>query len=311
MASHTIEWHEDPPDEYRRGVVTIGNFDGVHRGHACLLEEVRRQAAADERPAVALTFDPHPRELLAPESILQPLTTLDDRLHLLQALGARVLVMRTTPELLDLPAADFFHRVVERGLDASALVEGRNFGFGRGREGTVATLAQLCQAAQIPLTVIPPLIVDGREVSSSQVRQLLLRGAVSDASRLLGRPYQFRGKVGVGLRRGRTLGFPTANLEQVPTLVPRDGVYAVRVSVAGQSWPGAANIGPNPTFAEQQRKIEIHLIGYQGNLYQQSLTVDLLQRLRDTKPFANAGELVAQLRSDVEQATQIVRHYPN
>jgi riboflavin kinase/FMN adenylyltransferase len=220
----------------------------------------------------------------------------------LHDLGAdHVLVLRTTHDLLALTAAEFFARVVQQRLAARALVEGVNFGFGRNREGNIDTLAQLCRAAGMPLTIVPPLLADGAEVSSSRVRSLLLRGAVAEVADLLGRPYRLHGTVGTGQRRGQTIGFPTANLDRVETLIPGDGVYAVRAPLGEAVWPGAANVGPNPTFGEQARKVEVHLIGFQGDLYGRPLAVDFVQRLRDTRRFGSAAELVEQLRRDVDQ----------
>ncbi len=190
-------------------------------------------------------------------------------------------------------------------LQTRALVEGTNFGFGRGREGDVETLARLCEPAGIRLTVVPPVVFDGAEVSSSRVRSLLTDGSVREAAALLGRPYRMRGTVGAGQRRGEKLGFPTANLEQLRTLAPGDGVYAVAVPYQGKVWPGAANVGANPTFGENARKVEVHLIGFRGDLYGQTLAVDFLERLRDTRPFGSVAELVEQLRRDVAQAGQI------
>jgi riboflavin kinase/FMN adenylyltransferase len=148
----------------------------------------------------------------------------------------------------------------------------------------------------------------GGIVSSSRVREALVRGAVREAAELLGRPHRLHGQVGTGQRRGQQLGFPTANLERVETLVPGDGVYAVRVFWQGSAWPGAANIGPNPTFGEQDRKVEVHLIGFEGSLYGQRLAVDFLDRLRDTRPFSGPTELAAQLKKDVEQARRLVEN---
>jgi riboflavin kinase/FMN adenylyltransferase len=306
MAVYTLDWNAMPPGDCRRGAVSIGNFDGVHRGHAALLAEVRRQADALGGPAVALTFDPHPIELLRPELAPPRLTTTEDRSQLLRKLGADyVLVLRATHELLALRAKDFFAEMVQKRLQAQALVEGSNFGFGRGREGDVGTLAELCEPAGIGLTVVPPVLLNGNEVSSSRVRAALTTGDVREAASLLGRPYRLNGPVGTGQRRGQKLGFPTANLEQVRTLIPGDGVYAVRVPHEGKKWPGAANIGPNPTFGESARKVEIHLIGFQGDLYGKPLAVDFLERLRDTLPFKNLIELVEQLRRDIDQARRI------
>jgi riboflavin kinase/FMN adenylyltransferase len=161
----------------------------------------------------------------------------------------------------------------------------------------------LCRESGVSLTVVPPLILDGSEVSSSRIRATLLAGEVEEAARWLGRRYRLRGVVGVGQRRGRTIGFPTANLQGVSTVVPGEGVYAVRAhDELGQSWPAAANIGANPTFAEQEHKIEVHLIGFNGDLYGKPLTVEFVRRLRDVRPFVGVEELVAQLRRDLEQA---------
>ena len=307
MAVYTIDWEALPPAYCRGGAVSIGNFDGVHRGHAALLAELLRQAAAMHGPAVALTFDPHPIELLRPGQSPPQLTATEDRSRLLLEQGAdHILVLRATHELLALRAAEFFAEVIQKRLEARALVEGSNFGFGRGREGDVATLTTLCEPARIRLTVVPPVILDGIEVSSSRVRSALTTGNVREAEFLLGRSYRLHGIVGTGQRRGQKLGFPTANLEQMKTLVPGEGVYAVRVPHEGQVWPGAANIGPNPTFGEDARKVEIHLIGFQGDLYGRALAVDFVERLRETRSFKGVAELVEQLRCDIEQARRIV-----
>jgi riboflavin kinase/FMN adenylyltransferase len=307
MAVYTIDWDAMPSGDCCGGAVTIGNFDGVHRGHAALLVELRRQAAAWPGPAVALTFDPHPIELLRPSQAPPRLMTTEDRSQLLLGLGAdHVVVLRANHELLSLRAAEFFAEVIQKRLQVRTLVEGTNFGFGRGREGDVETLARLCEPVGIRLTVLPPVILDGIEVSSSRVRSALTAGNVREATHLLGRPYRLHGRVVSGQRRGQKIGFPTANFEQVRTLIPGDGVYAVRVPHEGKMWPGAANIGPNPTFDEKARKVEIHLIGFQGDLYGKSLAVDIVERLRDTRPFRNVAELVEQLKRDVEQARRIV-----
>jgi riboflavin kinase/FMN adenylyltransferase len=305
MAIHTLPWHEAPPAGCRGGAVSIGNFDGVHRGHVALLEELRRQASAVRGPAVALTFDPHPLQLLRPEHLPPPLTTTAERACLLRAHGAdHVVMLRTTHELLSLTAEEFFERVVRAHFGARAMVEGDNFGFGRGRGGNVATLAELCRRDGLGMVVVPPVEVDDRPVSSSRVRSALQGGAVREAAECLGRPYRLTGIVGTGQRRGATLGFPTANLERIETLIPGDGVYAVRGQHGGRAWPGAANIGPNPTFGESARKVEVHLIGFQGDLYGKELAVDFVDRLRDTRRFGSVTELLAQLRADVERARE-------
>ncbi|MFO0965669.1 MAG: bifunctional riboflavin kinase/FAD synthetase [Gemmataceae bacterium] len=287
----------------RGGVVSIGNFDGVHRGHQALLGETMRQAKARGVPAVAVTFDPHPLEILRPESFQPLLTTLPYRAELIQALGVdHVVLLRTSSEFLRLSADDFFRRVIVEGLGAAALVEGWNFRFGRGRQGDGETLTRRGREAGIDVTLFPAHTVRDRLVSSSVVREDLLAGDVADAALLLGRPYRLEGKVVREQQRGRTLGFPTANLRDVKTLIPGDGVYAVLAHHGGKPWPGAANIGPNPTFGEQGHKLEVHLIGFQGNLYGHSLAVDFLEKIRNTRPFGNVRDLVAQIRDDVGKA---------
>ncbi len=303
MAGHTVDWRDSPPAEARGGALAVGNFDGAHRGHAALVAELRARARALGGPAVALTFDPHPLALLRPDQLQPFLTTLPDRVALLHDLGAdQVVVLRTTPELLGLSAREFFRQVVLDRLAARALVEGTNFGFGHNREGDVELLGRLCREAGATLTVVPPVLVDGAPVSSSRARNALLTGDVAGAANLLGRPYRLRGVVGAGQGRGRTIGFPTANLERWATVVPGDGVYAARALLEGGAWPAAVNVGPNPTFGEQARKVEAHLVGFAGDLYGAPIALDFVARLRDTRKFAGPAELVEQLRLDVEQA---------
>ncbi len=286
--------------------MSIGNFDGVHRGHVALLEALRRQADAVHGPAVVLTFDPHPLQLLRPDSYPIPLTTTAERGRLIEAHGVdHVVLLRTVHDLLRLTAEEFFKQVVRGHFDARVLVEGDNFCFGRGRRGNVETLAELCRRDGLTLVVVPPVQLDGEPVSSSRVRAALQRGAIREATACLGRPYRLSGIVGTGQRRGATLGFPTANMERMETLIPADGVYAVRAEHDGRAWPGAANIGPNPTFGENARKAEVHLIGFQGDLYGRELSVDFIDRLRDTRPFGNVNELIAQLHADIERAREV------
>lgn len=306
MASVSLSWRERPPVECRGGALSIGNFDGVHRGHAALLAELRRQAEAVGGPAVALTFQPHPWQLLRPGQAPAALTTPEERVRLLHVAGAeQVVVLQVTGEFLQLTAEAFFKRVVLGHLEAKALVEGSNFRFGRGRGGDVQTLARLGEECGRRVVIVPPVLVGGEPVSSSRVRRALETGEVRQAAACLGRPYRLAGQVIVGQRRGRTLGYPTANLGQVRTLVPAEGVYAVRATAAAGTWAGALNIGPNPTFGEQQQKIEVHLIEFEGDLYGQTLALDFLERLRATRPFPGVQHLLEQLKVDVEQARAI------
>lgn len=307
MAVFSWAWPAPVLPACRGACLAIGNFDGVHRGHAALVQELRELAATQGGPAVVMTFDPPPLVLLRPNPAIRPLSTLPDRCTWLHAAGAdHVLVLQTTPRLLELPAREFFQRLLRQELDVQGMVEGPNFGFGRNREGTMATLRELCTEIGRPLQEAAPVTDGDGIVSSSRIREALQRGEVENAQRWLGRPYTLTGTVGTGARRGRLLGFPTANLENVPTLVPGDGVYAVQVSHNGHRWAGAANVGPNPTFAEQQRKLEVHLLDFTGDLYGQALTIAFTARLRETTKFASVDELRQQLARDVARTREVL-----
>lgn len=302
------------PEELRGGAVAIGNFDGVHVGHARIVEVLLAEARRLGGPAIVFTFDPHPVRLLRPEEAPPPLTWTARKAELLARLGVDALVAYPTDEaLLKLSAEEFFGRIVVQGIGAWAMVEGPNFQFGRGRAGNVDSLAGMCDAAGMSLSVVEPVVVGGEIVSSSRIRRLVAAGDIDAARALLTEPYRIRGMVVHGAGRGATIGFPTANIEAVDTLLPGPGVYAgrgwLRSSSAangmGESWPAAINVGPNPTFGEHALKIEAHLVGCQRPLYGEVIEVDFAARLRDTRPFAGVEELKAQLRRDVEAVVRV------
>jgi riboflavin kinase/FMN adenylyltransferase len=296
----TLNWNESPPETCRNGAVAVGNFDGVHLGHVSLIRTLCEQARSVKGPAAVVSFDPHPLKLLAPDKFQPVLTDTGDRANLLRQAGAdQVVLLQTTIDLLELSPQDFFDVVLCSGFEARAIVEGFNFRFGHNRTGNVEMLKSVCEQNGILFQVVPSLQLDGLPVSSSRVRKALVEGNVRGAARLLGRPYSIRGVVGTGEQRGRQLGFPTANLEDVKTLLPGDGVYAVQAELACGSFLGAANIGPNPTFGERARKIEVHLLDFVGDLYGQELRVTFHERIRGTRKFASAAELAEQIQQDV------------
>lgn len=302
----SLRLQDVPPDGARGGVVAAGNFDGAHRGHAALIAAARELAGPD-RPVVAVTFDPHPLVLLAPERFQPPLTTVPERARLLHKLGAdQVVVLQTTPELLNLLPDEFFTRIVRGSLAARGMAEGFNFRFGRGRAGSNDTLRTLCREARIEFREVPPFEMGGRPVSSSRVRDALLAGDLPAATDLLARPYRVSGVVGTGAQRGRTIGFPTANLDRVETLLPADGVYAVAVEAPAGRFAGAAHIGPNVTFGENARRLEVYLLDFNGDLYGQTLSVDFMARLRGTEKFSGVDALIAQMKKDVAAARRLV-----
>lgn len=296
------------PPALRGAMVAIGNFDGVHRGHAHLIARLRSRAEAAGVPALAVTFDPHPVALLRPEAEHVPLTWTERTADLLLAAGAtEVGVFRTGPWLLGLTAREFFDAIIREQFAARGLVEGPTFGFGRDRGGNVKSLAEWCAAAGLEFEVAPPLESAGGIVSSSRIRAALASGRVDDAAAWLGRPHRLRGCVIHGAGRGAELGFPTANLDGIDTQIPENGVYAAwaRPNPQAAPCPAAVHIGPNATFGESGRSVEAHLLDFQGILYGQVLQIDLLKQLRPSRKFDHINTLLDQVRKDVEQVREV------
>ena len=287
------------------GVLTVGNFDGVHLGHQRMLEQLVALARELGTRAVAVTFDPPPLAILAPDRVPPQLTTTPQKIDLIRSLGVdEVIVYPASRELLALTAEQFFEGVLVGQLGCLGLVEGPNFRFGKGRAGDVALLREMCAQRRMPIRIVEACESEGTMVSSSEVRIAIGQGDVARARSLLGRPYTISGTVAHGAERGRLLGFPTANLDGIETLLPPPGVYAGRSLVEGVAYPVALNIGPNPTFGEDRLKVEAHLIGFTGNLYGQVVTIDFLDHLRGVVKFPGVEALQAQLQHDIAQAMQ-------
>ncbi len=295
------------PASLRGGAVAIGNFDGVHLGHRRIVQRLLHCAQRCDRPSLIFTFDPHPTTLLRPDAVPPPLTTTARKAELLAEMGvAGVLAYPTDQALLQLTAQQFFETIVVRRLAACCLVEGPNFFFGHNREGDIALLRELCQARKLALEIVEPLPQSPSNdslVSSSRIRRLICDGQVEQARALLGRPHRVEGNVVEGARRGRQLGFPTANLDQPATVAPGHGVYAGAAQIAAGLWrPAAIHIGPNPTFQEAWPKLEVHVLDFEGDLYGRPLAVDFYVRLREIQRFSGTDALRLQLAADVENA---------
>lgn len=294
------------PVSARSGCIAIGNFDGVHLAHAHMLRELRAMATRRNTASVAVTFDPHPIAVLRPEFTPPVLTTISERISLLRSCGAdEVVVLPVTAGLLQMTAEQFFDEVVRRQFEAVGIVEGPNFHFGRDRRGDITVLSQLCQTAQIECGIISSIDFEGQMISSSRIRELLCSRSLQQAVRLLGHPYRITGIVRQGAQRGRQIGFPTANLFGIQTLLPAHGVYAASTSINGQDYPVAVSIGPNPTFGEHREKIECHIDGFSGDLYDSELHIDLLSEVRPLQSFGSVDQLISQIRSDVETCRRI------
>jgi riboflavin kinase / FMN adenylyltransferase len=294
-------------DADRGGAVAIGNFDGVHLGHRRIVARLLERAGELGGPAIVFTFDPHPVRLLRPQECPPPLTWTERKAELLAELGVdHVIAYPTDEQLLRLSAREFFQEIIVDALAARAVVEGPNFYFGHNREGDVGLLAALAGESGMTLDVVEPVIEGGEIVSSSRVRRLIAAGDVAAAARLLSAPYRIRGMVTHGAGRGAKIGFPTANLQAIDTLLPAAGVYAGRAWVDGAPLAAAINLGPNPTFGEAALKVEVHVIDREVTLYGQPLEVEFLARLRDVVKFGSQEELVAQLRRDVDESRRVV-----
>ncbi|MEM9364475.1 MAG: riboflavin biosynthesis protein RibF [Planctomycetota bacterium] len=295
--------------DLRGGAISIGNFDGVHLGHRDLLKRVRRAADDEDGPALAMVLDPHPTTILRPHSAATPLTTIERRAELMGKLGMDALVVcRTSARLLDLTADAFFDTLILERLAVRAMVEGPNFFFGRDRGGDVRHLEARCRQSGVKLTIVKPQLHRERMISSTRIREQISAGEIETATAMLGSEYRIHGKVIEGDQRGRTLGFPTANLAEIATLLPAHGVYAGVATIGAaeslqpvnRPFPAAIHIGPNPTFGmDSGTKVEVHLLGYDGNLYGQWVDVSLDSRIRTIRQFDSPESLRQQLTQDI------------
>jgi riboflavin kinase/FMN adenylyltransferase len=287
-------------------VMSIGNFDGLHVGHRRILDTMKslRDAMPAHPPLAVVTFEPHPLTVLRPQLAPPRLSPYPMKQQLLENAGIdELVVLPPTRQVLDL-TAEAFWEVLTEYVRPTHLVEGASFNFGKGRGGTIKRLRELAAQSQVHLHVIdavltPLMDLQVAEVSSSLIRWLISYGRVRDAAVCLGRPYTLQGTVVRGYGRGRQIGIPTANLSCLDQLIPADGVYAGRCALDGDVYPVALSIGTMPTFGENQRQIEAHLIGFDGDLYDQVIEVQLLDWLRDQLRFSGVAALKAQLALDL------------
>lgn len=295
-------------------VATIGFFDGVHRGHCSLLSQVVRQAAQRNRQSTVVTFDIHPRQLVNPDFQPLLLTTLDEKLQLLSLQGIdRVALLHFDEQMASLSARDFMSVVLSRQLNVDTLVLGYDSRFGHGRTAGFADYEAYGRSMGIDVLRATPLLSDdGAPVSSSLVRNLLLSGNIAQANDALGRRYSLTGNVVDGFHEGRRLGFPTANLALADRqrLVPGMGVYAVWAELAGcgEPMPAMMNIGTRPTYNGCSQTLEVHIIGYEGDLYGQDVTVTFAERIRSEQPFDSPSALASQLQVDRKACIRILNN---
>ena len=300
-------------DVHLRGAwLTIGSFDGVHRGHQEIVRNMTAGARAVGSPAVVLTFHPHPAVVLGKRNGPMYLTTPEERAELLGKMGVDVVISHPFTLAISRMTAVEFMQIVCDHLGLRNLWVGHDFALGRGREGDVPALRRLGEKFGYEVTALPPVEIDGQVISSSLIRSLITRGDVKEAARLLGRPHRIRGRVEPGDGRGRTIGIPTANLAIWEGLVlPAAGVYTARAKIGaldGETWGAVVNIGFRPTFqtGDPVMRVEAHLLDFQDDLYGKLVQLEFLARLRDEQRFPNVDALVSQIQADIQQARKIL-----
>lgn len=291
-----------------RSVVTVGNFDGVHLGHQAILRETIRRARDMNLPAVALTFEPHPQRVFKGKEAPSLLTTLPQKIDLLEAFGISATIVCTFDQSIYQYSADqFFSEVLVARLGAVHVVEGRDFTFGRGRTGSPELLVKLGNEHGVRVTIVDPVMFEGERVSSSRIRTYIVEGNVAKARSLLGRPYEVEGIKVSGRGRGRTLGYPTVNLTPENELLPAIGIYAVESVCDGRTFLGAASLGFNPTFGGDQFSFEVHLLNFEGRVRDTRIRVRFHKWLRDEMKFDSPQDLIDQIGADVVHVRELFR----
>ena len=300
--------HIESYRRFPRPIVGLGNFDGVHLGHQAILTKAVSEARALQGTALVLTFHPHPLSVLRPNSPLPLILSLREKLLLFRRLEIHgVILQRFSQTFSQLTAEEFVRRYLVDIIGIEKVIVGHNVSFGHRRSGNAEMLVQLGEKFGFAVDVIGPVVIDGREVSSTAVRTLLGTGNMHEVTRLLGRPYGVSGRVEKGFQRGRTIGFPTANLRPRTDLLLPNGVYAVTVDLDEKiSVPGVANVGMNPTFGNNRRTIEAHLFDFSADLYGQRLRVNFLEHIREERKFPSVPELVRQIQEDADRARALL-----
>ncbi len=304
-----LDHRDRVPESLRGAIVALGNFDGFHKGHQAVAGEAIAWARAEGRPSIVATFDPHPVRLFKPDAAPFRLTTLEQRHELYLAAGATaMLVFHFDAELAGTSAEDFVRVLLHDRIGAAGVVTGDDFTFGKARGGNRAVLESLGAACGIESRAVPPVMEDGRPVSSSRIREALQAGDCDTATRLLTRPFAIRGVVQHGDKVGRTIGYPTANLALESYLRPRFGIYAVTGTIlsSGKELKGAANVGIRPTFDPPKELLEPYFFDFDGDLYGQEIEVGFRRFLRPEAKFDSLDALQAQMAKDCDRAREVL-----
>jgi riboflavin kinase / FMN adenylyltransferase len=297
---------EEPKLSASRTVVTLGNFDGVHLGHQALIRHTVEEGKRLGVPSVVLTFEPHPLKLLAPARAPKLILLHKDKMRLFQSFGVDIVVIQNFDEsFAALEAPDFVRSFLVERLRSKKLWVGRDLRFGKGRKGTVENLVQWGARYDFEVGTVEPIVVDQERVSSSRIRQLVEEGRVEEATPLLGRYHFVSGKVVSGHRRGRELGFPTANIASRNEVLPQDGIYATLFQIGEESLSSVSSVGVNPTFGPAARTIESFVLNFDRSIYGESVRLSFVKRIREEKKFDSVEQLISQMRGDVTAAQSI------
>lgn len=298
----------DPGLNIENSVITIGSFDGIHVGHRKLMEITKDSAHELKSVSVVLTFHPHPLKVLNPSQKVTLITTFEKKIELISSTGVDYLVYITfTPEFADMTPEDFIRNVIVKRLKPLKIIVGRDFGFGAKKAGNPELLEKLSKDLGFELSVVEPLMVKDEVVSSTLIRRLVISGQVCRVKEFLGRHYSVHGKVQSGSNRGKSLGFPTANIIPEEELFPKDGVYATVVKIDGEYYDSVTNVGSNPTFNEEIRRIETYIFNFKKDIYGADIEVYFISMIRGEVKFENAKELEEQIHEDIELATDILK----
>ncbi|RLA93488.1 MAG: riboflavin biosynthesis protein RibF [Deltaproteobacteria bacterium] len=296
------------PDDFKRPVLTLGSYDGLHLGHQEIIRRVLEEARKRGGEGVVFTFEPHPAKVLHPSDPFPLITPYGKKMKLLEEMGVQAVINYPfTLELASFSPERFVKEVLLERVNPEKVIVGYNFTFGSKKGGTAANLERMGRELGFEVEVVPPFKVGHQVVSSSRIRELIQRGAIPEANRLLGREFLIVGEVVPGKGRGRDLGFPTANIQTDQELLPPRGVYAAWAHLDRDRQAAVVNIGTRPTFGEGEFTIEAYLPGYGGDLYGRELMLGLVQRLREERPFEGPGELSRQIAEDVKRALEILQ----
>ena len=295
--------------ENKPSVITLGNFDGLHLGHQMLVKTVINLARSIQGRSVVFTFTPHPLKVLAPDRCPPLINIREEKIQLFRSMGIDLLILAPfTVELSKKSPEAFVEEILWRSLHAKVIVVGQNYRFGKDRRGNVRFLKEMGMYLGFDVLVTKPFTIDNEMVSSTKIRQFLKKGEVEHAARLMGRPYQLKGKVVKGDGRGRLLGFPTANILPVHEIIPCCGVYATKARIECIDYDSITNIGYRPTFCKETLCVETHIFGFNRSIYDYEITISFVARLRKEKKFDTPEQLIKQIQKDTKQAKILLKN---